>query len=159
MATKTKISGKQDSSLYTMDVFIVGGPVEDAFIEKNPIISRTIEIQGNQTLQDFHHEIFNAFEREEEHMYEFQVGGKGPNDPTAKRYDSSGDGDGKASKTTIESLKLKTDDIFGYCFDFGDEWWHQINVISVKKGIPTGSHPKVIKRVGESPPQYPDSED
>jgi len=159
MATKKKTSNRQNSSLYTMNVFIVGGPVRDDFIEQNPVISRTIEIQGNQTLENLHYGIFGAFEREEEHMYEFQIGGRGPNDPNSKRYGSSEDEDGKASKITIESLKLKTDDIFGYCFDFGDEWWHQINVISIKKDMPIGNYPKVIKKVGESPPQYPDIED
>ena len=60
-----------------MNVFIVGGPVRDDFIEQNPVISRTIEIQGNQTLENLHYGIFGAFEREEEHMYEFQIGGEG----------------------------------------------------------------------------------
>lgn len=30
--------------------------------------------------------IFDAFDREEEHMYEFQPAGKGPMDPKARRY-------------------------------------------------------------------------
>ncbi len=160
MATKKKKKNNiQENGLYTMDVCIVGGPVEDDFIEQNPIISRTIEIRGDQTLEDLHHEIFDAFDREEEHMYEFQIGGKGPNDPKAKQYGLPGKGDGEASKTTIHSLKLKTDDIFGYWFDFGDDWWHQINLISIKKEIPVGNYPRVVKKVGDSPPQYPDYED
>jgi hypothetical protein len=144
-----------------MEVFIVGGPINDEFIEQNPVISRTIEIRGDQTLEDLHHEIFDAFNREEEHMYEFQIGGRGPNDPKAKRYGLSNIDDGlmddskqkgNVSEITIHSLKLKADDIFGYWFDFGDDWWHQINVISVKENVPSGNYPRVIKRVGDSPP-------
>jgi type 1 glutamine amidotransferase len=90
MQRKTTRISKQTSSkkdaLYTMEVFIIGGPVSEKFIERNPVISRSIEIQGDQTLEDFHQAIFDAFEREEEHMYEFQIGGKWPNDPKAKRY-------------------------------------------------------------------------
>jgi len=155
---KKETDNIQKSSLYTMDVCIVGGPVDDEFIEQNPIISRTIEIRSDQTLEDLHHEIFDAFDREEEHMYEFQIGGKGPHDPNAKRYGLPGevDNSGEASKTTLHSLKLRTGDIFGYWFDFGDDWWHQINVISIKKEIPAGVYPKVIGRVGDSPPQYLD---
>ncbi len=157
---KKKQRDLQNPDLYTMDVCVVGGPVDDEFIEKNPIISRVIEIRGAQTLEELHDVIFDAFDREEEHMYEFQIGGTGPNDPDAKRYGMPGDNDLEdASKTTIQSLKLMVDDIFGYWFDFGDDWWHQINVLSIKEEIPAGSYPKVIKRVGDSPPQYPDFEE
>ena len=38
-------------------------------------------IRGDQTLEDLHHAIFDALGREEEHMYEFQLGGTGPMDP------------------------------------------------------------------------------
>jgi hypothetical protein len=65
-------------------------------------------------------------------------------------------GDGDAAKTTIDSLGLKVDQAFGYWFDFGDDWWHQINVVAVDETIPKGKYPKVTKRVGKSPPQYMD---
>lgn len=148
-----------------MEVFIVSGLVTEAFAERNPVVSRTIEIPGNQTLEDFHQAIFDAFDREEEHLYEFQIGGRGPNDPKAKRYVLAAEfnnpmggskPNGDVSKTTISSLNLKVDEAFGYWFDFGDDWWHQINVISIKEEFPEGLYPKVIDRVGESPPQYPD---
>jgi hypothetical protein len=75
---------KEEAKLYTMDVFIISGPIDEKFIKCNPQISRTIEIRGDQTLEDFHNIIFDAFNREEEHMYEFRIGGKGPNDPRSK---------------------------------------------------------------------------
>src|ERR1700751_187348 len=71
--------------LYTLEVFIISGPITDKFAKKNPVISRTIQIRGDQTLEDLHHAIFDAFDREEEHVYEFQFG-KGPMDPKAPRY-------------------------------------------------------------------------
>ena len=76
----------QKPVLYTFDVVLIGGPVSDKFIKKNPVISRTIAIRGDQTFAHFHNAIFKAFGREEEHMFEFQIGGKGPMDPNAKRY-------------------------------------------------------------------------
>ena len=39
---------------------------------------------------------------------------------------------------------------------FGDNWWHQINVIEIKEEVSKGRYPKIIKRVGASPPQYAD---
>src|ERR1700731_3807063 len=71
--------------LYTLEVFIINGPITEKFAKKNPVISRTIQIRGDQTLEDLHHAIFDAFGREEEHMYEFQFG-KGPMDPKGPRY-------------------------------------------------------------------------
>jgi hypothetical protein len=127
------------------------------------VISRTIQIRGDQTLEDLHDTIFDAFDREEEHMYEFQIGGKGPMDPKARRYvlpvsmsvtDDKPAGDVK--HTTIGSLGLKVDDAFGYWFDFGDDWWHQINVVAIEEKAGHGKFPEVIKQIGESPPQYPD---
>lgn len=73
-------------NLYTLEVFIISGPMTEEFLKNNSVISRTIEIQGIHTLKDLHLAIFDAFDREDEHMYEFQIGGKGPNDPKADRY-------------------------------------------------------------------------
>ena len=43
-----------------------------------------------------------------------------------------------------------------YWFDFGDDWWHQINVLAIDDKVPKGKYPKVVKRIGKSPPQYVD---
>ena len=60
---------------------------------------------------------------------------------------------GRVDTTTIESLGLKVGDRFGYWFDFGDDWWHQITVEAIEEKAPTGQYPRVTKKVGESPPQ------
>jgi Plasmid pRiA4b ORF-3-like protein len=154
--------------LYTLDVFIISGPVAEKFAKKNPVVSRTIQIRGDQTLEDLHEAIFDAFGRWEEHMYEFQFG-KGPMDPKALRYvipsalnlDIGKDKRpaGSVDQTTIESLNLKIGDRFGYWFDFGDDWWHQINVEAIEDNVPKGKLPKVTKKVGKSPPQYADEDE
>jgi hypothetical protein len=156
----------EGSRLYTLEVFIIGGPIIEKFAKRNPVISRTIKIQGDQTLEDLHYAIFDAFDRWEQHMYEFQFG-KGPNDPKGKRYVLPGAFEGRSrtqniagnvAETTIDSLGLTVDQAFGYWFDFGDDWWHQINVVAIDDKAPKGKYPKVVKRVGKSPPQYADEE-
>ena len=154
--------------LYTLEVFIISGPITEKFAKKNPVISRTIQIRGDQTLQDLHHAIFDAFGRWEEHMYEFQFG-KGPMDPKAPRYvlpnaHEMDRGDekrpaGRVDQTTLDSLGLEVGRSFGYWFDFGDDWWHQINVEAIEDKVPKGKLPKVTKKVGKSPPQYPDEDE
>ena len=83
---RRKTTVAQDKRLYTLEVFLTGGPLADDFVEQNPVVSRTIEIRGDQTLAELHVAIFRAFDREEQHMYEFQVGGRGPQDPNATCY-------------------------------------------------------------------------
>ncbi len=63
---------------------------------------------------------------------------------------------GDVTRATVSSLGLKVNDAFGYWFDFGDNWWHQINVAAIEDKVPPGGYPKVTKRVGQSPPQYVD---
>src|SRR5690242_17455380 len=78
-------TGQSEGRLYTLEVFIISGPVTEKFARKNPVVSRTVQMRGDQTLADLHHAIFGAFGRWEEHMYEFQFG-KGPMDPKGPRY-------------------------------------------------------------------------
>lgn len=148
-----------------LDVFLIDCPITEKFVAENPVISRTIEIKGSNMLLELHKIIFKAFDRHDEHMYEFQVGGRGPQDPNAKRYGlkqafSSDDfaqaPTANVSKTKISSLGLSVNDAFGYWFDFGDDWWHQINVAKITDETLSGNYPKITKRVGASPPQYAD---
>jgi len=73
-SAKTKSSRQktavQDRGLYTLEVFLVGGPVTDEFLAKNPVVSRTIKIRADQTLAELHAAIFKAFERDAPHSTE-----------------------------------------------------------------------------------------
>ena len=119
-----------------------------------------IEIRGDQTLEQLHQAIFKAYDRWEEHLYEFQFG-KRPHDPAGPNYGVSDSEkkkkrDGDARTTKLDDLDLKLHRVFGYWFDFGDDWFHQVQVERIEQAIPTVTYPRVIKRVGKSPPQYCD---
>jgi hypothetical protein len=152
------------AKLYTLDVYLTEGPMTEAFMKENKIVMRSILIRGDQTLHDLHETIFKAFDREEEHLYQFQVGGEGPMDPKARHYELREPGDedeyedGRppmdSQTARLDELGLKVGRPFGYWFDFGDDWWHQINVEEISEPVPRTSYPKVVMRVGASPPQY-----
>jgi len=163
---KQQTEGSGGKGLYTLEVALIGGPVTEEFVKKNPSVSRTIQIRGDQTLDKLHFAIFDAFDRDDEHMYEFQIGGKGPQDPKARSYvlpDARDRHDpqqaGDLTQTKVGALGLKVGDVFGYWLDYGDDWWHQINVLSIEEQIPSGKYPKITHRVGDSPPQYAGLED
>jgi hypothetical protein len=147
------------AKLYVLTVFLVGGPIGKKFANK--MISRVIEIRGDQTFEELHQAIFKAYDRREQHLYEFQLG-KRPFDPDGPNFGNSDplpDNKktyGDARKTMLDELDLKPERVFGYWFDFGDEWFHKIQVERIEQAIPTVTYPRVIKRTGASPPQYPD---
>lgn len=160
------LTSQKKAQVYTLEVFLLGGPIADKFVKKNPVISRTIKIRGDQSLEHLHGAIFDAYGRWDDHMYEFRFG-KGPSDPNARRYvlPSAFERGGKAppagrvDRATLDSLGLEVGRSFGYWFDFGDDWLHQIDVVGIDDKVPRGKLPKVTNRVGKNPPQYPDDDD
>jgi Plasmid pRiA4b ORF-3-like protein/LexA DNA binding domain len=150
--------------LYVLSVFLMRGPVSEKFAHKE--VSRVIEIRGDQTLEQLHHAIFQAYDRVEQHLYEFQFG-KRPFDPDGPNYGipgasagekghSKGTQGGDARTAKLDALELKEGRAFGYWFDFGDDWFHQVQLDRIDQAIPTVTYPRVTKRVGKSPPQYGD---
>jgi hypothetical protein len=164
---KRKKPDTRGTRLYTLDVELVAGRTTEEFDDENPTVSRAIQIRGDQTLEDLHWAIFDAFDRFDEHLCEFQFGSR-PQGRKNKRYVLPMDMEDPwlgfggpeetpedLTRTTIESLGLRRRRRFWYWFDFGDDWWHRIEVVDVDDTVPRGKFPKVVKRVGKSPPQYP----
>jgi hypothetical protein len=147
--------------IYTLRVYLVGGPIPEEY--EGQVVSRTIQILGRQTLHDLHRAIFQAFDRFEEHLYEFNLG-KGTVD-RSKLYESGEPRETKAQQkrdpetTTLDALRLSVGRRFGYLFDMGDNWEHIIEVAARVDGPGRGTYPRVTDRVGASPPQYPDEDE
>jgi predicted nucleotidyltransferase component of viral defense system len=132
-------------------------------------IWRKIAVREGQTLNDLHNTIFDAFDRDDEHMYSFFFPHSRQKFNPRKIYQSSdeythpyaceeqgilGSDAQDASKTTIGSLDLDEKQVFYYLFDFGDEWWHEITVESTDEPADDEKYSRVIERKGESPEQY-----
>jgi hypothetical protein len=163
---KGRAPAAKSRRIYELEISLLSGFVTEAFVKANPIVARTILIRGDQTLEQLHAAIFKAHNRFDGHMYEFQVGGKRAHDPKARRYVlfadevlDDGEAAGTVTDTTLDDLGLKEGEAFLYWFDFGDDWWHQINVVAIREEAGSGKYPRVTARVGESPPQYPDLDD
>jgi hypothetical protein len=138
---------------------------------------RKIAIRADQTLEDLHFAIFDAFDRYEEHLYSFffpKPGSRG----RARRRDAIEytcpecvEADGvydddeldraprDATEATMESLNLRAHQKFQYLFDWGDEWMHDISVEQTKAPAEKGKYPRVVEKHGKSPPQYPNYDD
>ncbi|MGA2035325.1 MAG: plasmid pRiA4b ORF-3 family protein [Thermoguttaceae bacterium] len=134
---------------------------------------RRIALRGEQTLDNLHETIFNAFDRDDEHLYSFyfpRPGTKG----RARLRDAveyacpfsckdagpfSDDVLPSAAKTAVSSLGLKPGQVFLYLFDFGDNWLHEITVEQTDVPAGKGKYPRVVEKHGKSPRQYPDTDE
>lgn len=153
------------STLFTLNVTILDGLMTDAFAKANPVVARTIEIRADQTLNQLHRAIFEAFDRWDDcHLHEFHLG-REPRDRHARRYvlpfvfDDPDDLDeepaaGSVTQTRVGSLGLEVGSVFWYWYDFGDDWYHEIRVLSIGEAEPKVKYPRVIARTGDSSPQY-----
>jgi len=130
-------------------------------LEETPGIWRIIEIKETQMLSSLHKAIFNAFDRFDEHLYSFFMSNK-PFDkeseynlPDPDDYTWGTD----ATRTGISTLHLKSGQKFLYLFDYGAEVFHEVGVIKIIEEVPEGIYPRVVKKNGKSPPQYPQEDE
>lgn len=135
--------------------------------QKSAPVRRVIDIRSDQTLDDLHQAIFDAFDRWEEHLYHFCFGSKRPYDGKGELYGIELDEETifgppvhDATTKTLGSFSFKKGDSFHYLFDFGDDWWHGIKVIGVDMPVEANEEYPVLRQsLGESPRQYPASEE
>ncbi len=146
--------------LFTLEVKLLEGRGWRFPQTKKSGIARTIAIRGEHTLEKLHDAIFSAFDRFDAHLYQFEFGSR-PHDRNAPVYDLDCGDDplvnraGFAEDTRLADLLLEIGTKFWYWFDFGDDWYHQIEVIAIGEPVPETEYPRVTESVGESPPQYP----
>jgi hypothetical protein len=156
-------SRRKGVRIHTLEVAVMSGPMTEEFVAANPVVKRTIAMLGDQTLEELHWAIFDAFGRYDDHLYEFQFGSK-PMERGADRYIMFADeaeefmdepAAGLAPRAKLDDLNLTVKKVFFYWFDFGDDWWHSIKVLAIDLGAPSGAFPRVVAQVGANPPQYP----
>ena len=135
--------GKGGVRLYTLEVVLAEGPVSEEFLEQNPDVSRTIEIRGDQTLEDLHEAALAAFDRTDDQLFTFYLG--------AGR---KADGKPLVPAESVGSLNLRVGRRLRYHFDLDDDWTHDVKVTAVGDPVAGVDYPRVTRRVGESPPQY-----
>jgi hypothetical protein len=154
--------GRNKMKIYRFRISIMGIPK----------LYRIIEASDNCTFDDLHDAIFQAFDRYDHHLYSFFITRNDTENmrriydaPEITHHQNVEDimGFGKrrksAAKTRIGDIGLNENDVLHYLFDFGDDWWHRIRVQNIDETKSKKKHVKLIKSVGESPPQYPDYDD
>ena len=126
----------------------------------NKRVWRVIELLDNQTLEEFHNIIQEAFDWDDDHLYAFYVSNR-TNDwvtsisrPIDFEYDPP-----HSDEVTLKMLDLKTGQHLQYVFDFGDHLDHDIELMHIGKLPPEGTFPRIVLSRGEAPAQYPSIKD
>ncbi len=113
-------------TLCTLDVSIPNGLMTETFRRDHPVVPRTIEARGDQTLDQLHRAIFEAYDRWDDcHLSEFHFGTK-PFDRHAERYvlpfiyNDTEEYDeqpaaGSTTQTRLARLGLEVGRVFWYC--------------------------------------------
>ena len=120
-----------------------------------PEVWRDIELAEDNTLEDLHLEIQNAYRWGDDHLYSFFLSGT--------RWDRGSEVGSPWSDTSlhthhmfIEQLNLSERQSFLYLFDYGDNHEFDVAVLRINPLAPKGKYPRVLDYHGQSPPQYPD---
>lgn len=120
-----------------------------------PDVWRRIELRGDQTLDELHEAIQEAFNWDNDHLYSFFLSGEAWD--TETEYVSPYADDGHhANAYRLEHLPLKAGQTILYLFDYGDELEHIVKLEAVLPGAveKRKKYPRITERGGRSVPQY-----
>jgi hypothetical protein len=120
---------------------------------------RRIEVRSDQTLEDLHDAIQDAFVWDDDHLYAFFLSGKAWDAsseyvrPHADREQGM-----PSARVRLDRLDLRPRQRILYIFDFGDEWRHDVIVERTDIQSDAGKYPRIVEERGDAPPQYPNQE-
>ena len=127
-------------------------------------VYRDIEIESTKSLYDLAAAIVRAFDFDFDHAFGFYSKLDEYVFDSPVRYELFADLEGGGSearsvkRTTVAQAFPAVGAKMQFLFDYGDDWRFQVEVIGMGEKVPRARYPKVLKTVGEAPPQYP-SED
>ncbi len=116
--------------------------------------SRTIEMDGGNTLDDLSNAILNAVNFDKSHLYMFSLSKKPYGEGYYHPMADLDDGDKSAADASLNSLGLRTRKKLLYVYDFGDDWHFDVTVKKVET-VDAPCKTAVIASQGELT-QYPE---
>ncbi len=132
----------ENQEIYQLRVTLVG---------ITPPIWRRIHVAGDCTLVQLHRVLQVALGWENYHLYMFRIGGKtyGPPDPDfddgLKLID--------AKRMRVRAALPRVGTTFGYVYDFGDNWQHDLLLEAILMPVPDMTYPRCIAGERNCPPE------
>ena len=114
-------------------------------------VYRNIEICGDETLDRLCQIILEAFDFDDEHLYEFCMDNRMYSENS---YQSDPEEEDDASTDiALDKLKLNKGQKFSLHYDFGDDWMFTITVHKINE-VEESFEPRIVKSKGQIQ-QYP----
>lgn len=133
------------------------GPVKTWTFRVNlrpwPDVWRDLELAEDQTLEDLHLTIQQAYGWGDDHLYSFFMSGRGW-DRASEIGSPWSETDQHTHQVRLSELGLKPGDRFLYLFDYGDGHEFEVTVQSFNPASPPGEYPRLGSRRGRAPRQY-----
>jgi hypothetical protein len=117
-----------------------------------------IELAEDQTLEDLHLQIQDAFGWADDHLYSFFTSGK-IGDNASEVGSPWSDTLLHTHLVQIGEMGLAPGRLLLYLFDYGDDHRFDVEVIDLNPLAPKGKYPKILSYPQDAPSQYPDYDD
>jgi hypothetical protein len=112
----------------------------------------------DNTLEDLHLVIQQAYSWRDDHLYSFFLSGQ-PWDTSTEVGSPWSDSPRYTHHIKIKDLDLQKGQVFLHIFDYGDSHEFDVAVKQINPMAPQGEYPRILKSHGQSPPQYPGFDD
>jgi hypothetical protein len=137
---------------------------------QEPSVYRELEVDSSKSLYGLAEAIVAAFGFDFDHAFGFYSGRTERTLMSAKpKYelfadmgkDAFGDESDALSvkKTRIVDAFPKVGHAMTFLFDYGDEWLFHVEVVGLGQKVAKIRYPRVLKKAGEAPEQYPDPDE
>src|SRR3954463_7795416 len=134
-------------------------------LQDAPTILREIEIASDKKLVDLAQAIVRAFDFQFDHAFGFYSALTGREVMRAQpRYEVFADmgertDSGSVKRTRVAEAFPEVGHTMLFLFDYGDDWRFVVEVIGRGEREPKVRYPRVLKKQGASPEQYPEWDD
>jgi hypothetical protein len=117
--------------------------------EVAPPVRRRVQVPGEASLAVLHQVVQSALGWTNSHLQEFEIGGQrfGMPDPDWADQDVTDEATSKLFRLVGQG------DRFGYLYDFGDNWTHQLTVEKILAPEPGVRYPRCVSGQGACPPE------
>ncbi|WP_267939110.1 plasmid pRiA4b ORF-3 family protein [Pseudonocardia dioxanivorans] len=123
--------------------------MEIVLVEVAPSVRRRVQVPGEIDLAVLHGVVQSVMGWTNSHLHEFEIAGRRYGIPDPDRPSQ-----GVADETKAKLFRLvKAGDRFGYIYDFGDNWTHEIAVEAVETAEPGVRYPRCVAGQGACPPE------
>jgi hypothetical protein len=124
---------------------------------------RDIEVSSSSTLADLAEAIVEAFGFDMDHAYGFYSKLTGKLFDSPRRFelfdDIEASGSGGVTGTRVITAFHKVGSEMTFLYDYGDEWRFRVEVIETGQAEPGADYPRIVRKIGKAPRQYPNIED